>query len=100
MANLIKSLGANLVQRSHRFIPFTSACLAGLLISWTPAAANAQQVLSGHVPHAVTESRPLNHLAETTRLNLAIGLPLRNQNELDALLAQLQDPASPNFGIT
>jgi subtilase family serine protease len=95
---MIKSLGANLVQRSHRFITFTSACLAGLLISWTSAAANAQQVLSGHVPHAVADSRTLNHLADTTRLDLAIGLPLRNQNELDALLAQLQDPASPNFG--
>jgi subtilase family serine protease len=95
---MIESLGANLVQRSHRFITFTSACLAGLLISWTSAAANAQQVLSGHVPHAVADSRTLNHLADTTRLDLAIGLPLRNQNELDALLAQLQDPASPNFG--
>jgi subtilase family serine protease len=95
---MIKSLGANLVQRSHRFITFTAACLAGLLISWTSAAANAQQVLSGHVPHAVADSRTLNHLADTTRLDLAIGLPLRNQNELDALLAQLQDPASPNFG--
>ena len=28
---------------------------------------------------------------------LAIGLPLRNQDELDTLLAQLQDPASPKF---
>jgi hypothetical protein len=83
MANLIKSLGANLVQRSHQFIPFTAACL--------------QQVLSGHVPHAVANSRVLNHLADETRLQLAIGLPLRNQEELDTLLAQLQDPASPKF---
>jgi hypothetical protein len=97
MANLIKSLGANLVQRSHRFIPFTAACLAGLLISWAGATANAQQVLSGHVPHAVANSRVLNHLADETRLQLAIGLPLRNQDELDTLLEQLQDPASPKF---
>jgi hypothetical protein len=97
MANLIKSLGANLVQRSHQFIPFTAACLAGLLISWAGATANAQQVLSGHVPHAVANSRVLNHLADETRLQLAIGLPLRNQEELDTLLAQLQDPASPKF---
>src|ERR1700678_1306443 len=97
MANLIKSLGANLVQRSHRFIPFTAACLAVLLISWAGAIANAQQVLSGHVPHAVANSRVLNHLADETRLQLAIGLPLRNQDELDTLLEQLQDPASPKF---
>ena len=98
MATLIKTLAVNLVLRSHRLIPFVSACLACLLIFWTGAAANAQQVLSGHVPHAVATSRVLNHLADTTRLNLAIGLPLRNQNELDALLTQLQDPGSPNFG--
>jgi len=60
--------------------------------------ANAQQVLRGHVPHAVAESRVVTRLAGTSRLNLAIGLPLRNQNELDELLAQLSDPASPNFG--
>ncbi len=95
---MTKSLGAKLVQRSHRFIPFTAACLAGLLFSAAAAEANAQQVLSGHVPHAVADSRTFNHLTETTRLDLAIGLPLRNQNELDALLTQLQDPASPNFG--
>ena len=46
----------------------------------------------------MADSRALNQLADSTRLDLAIGLPLRNQNELDALLAQLQDPASPNFG--
>ncbi len=40
----------------------------------------------------------MTRLAGTSRLNLAIGLPLRNQNELDELLAQLSDPASPNFG--
>ena len=97
MANLIKSLGTNPAQRSHRFISFPSACLAGLLISWAGAAANAQQVLSGNVPHAVANSRVLNHLADETRLQLAIGLPLRNQDELDTLLAQLQDPASPKF---
>jgi hypothetical protein len=31
------------------------------------------------------------------RLNLAIGLPLRNQDELDSLLTQISDPASPNY---
>jgi subtilase family serine protease len=36
-------------------------------------------------------------LPPTQRLSLAIGLPLRNQEELDALLQQLYDPASPNF---
>ena len=33
----------------------------------------------------------------TNRLNLAIGLPLRNEEALDNLLQQIYDPASPNF---
>ena len=31
------------------------------------------------------------------QLNLAIGLPLRNQKELDEFLRQIYDPASTNF---
>ncbi len=76
-------------------LSLTVACLASMLIA---AAANAQQVLTGHVPHAVSSSRAINPVGETTRLNLAIGLPLRNQGELDALLEQLSDTASPNYG--
>jgi subtilase family serine protease len=33
----------------------------------------------------------------TNRLNLAIGLPLRNPEELTNLLRQIYDPASPNY---
>ena len=94
---MIKSFNAKLVRRYYLFTLVTSACVAGLLISWSTAVANAQQVLSGHVPQAVASSRELKSVATTTRLNLAIGLPLRNQNELDELLAELQDPESPNF---
>ena len=32
-----------------------------------------------------------------TRLSLAVGLPLRNREELEHLLSQLADPSSPNF---
>jgi hypothetical protein len=46
----------------------------------------------------VADSRAVTRLASASRLNLAIGLPLKNQNELNELLAQLADPASPNFG--
>ena len=72
--------------------------MVALLMSAAVVEANAQQVLTGHVPHAVAESRAGSRLAGTLRLNLAIGLPLRNQDELDELLTQLSDPASPNFG--
>ena len=39
----------------------------------------------------------MGSLPASQRLNLAIGLPLHNQAELDELLRQLYDPASPNF---
>jgi subtilase family serine protease len=56
-----------------------------------------RQFLHGHVPPAVARLQPLGHLPGTNCLNLAIGLPLRNQAELDELLRQLYDPASTNF---
>jgi hypothetical protein len=36
-------------------------------------------------------------MSPNAELKLAIGLPLRNQEELDALLRDLADPASPNY---
>ena len=41
--------------------------------------------------------KPIGTLPGAQRLRLAIGLPLRNQPELDALLQQLYDPASPIY---
>lgn len=72
--------------------------LIAAFLPLTTAALNGQQVLTGHVPHAVANSQLLNPLTEGTQLQLAIGLPLRNQDQLDALLEQLADPASPNYG--
>ncbi len=55
------------------------------------------QVLKGHVPAAVATQQPVGNLAPSTRLDLAIGLPLRNAAQLSNLLQQLYQPASPNF---
>lgn len=41
--------------------------------------------------------QPVSNVTGTQRLHLAIGLPLRNQAALAALLQQLYDPASPNY---
>jgi kumamolisin len=98
VAHPIKFLEANPVQRFYQSIPLTAACVAALLMRSAAVEANAQQVLLGHVPHAIASSHALSKLQDRTRLNIAIGLPLRNQNELDALLRQLSDPASPKFG--
>ncbi len=56
-------------------------------------------MLRGHIPRAVTELhlQPVGQLSGSTNLYLAIGLPLRNQEELNNLLRQIYDPASPNY---
>jgi subtilase family serine protease len=59
--------------------------------------AAGRQFLHGHIPEAVSHLQPMGRFPGTNRLNLAIGLPLRNQEALDNLLQQIYDPASPNF---
>lgn len=63
-----------------------------------PSAA-AQQILHGHVPEVVARLhlQPIGRLQASDRLNLAIGLPLRNKEALNNLLEQLYDPASTNY---
>ena len=68
-----------------------------LLVFAAPARAVESQVLPGHVPAAVSRLQPVERLAGGRRLNLAIGLPLRNQAGLTTLLQQLTDPASPKY---
>ena len=49
------------------------------------------------LPEVAMQLAPVGQLPNTTRLNLAIGLPLRNPEELSSLLRQIYDPASPNY---
>ncbi len=67
----------------------------GLLV--TPAQAQQRRTLSGHVPPAAKQLQPVDRLPASTRMNLAIGLPLRNQEGLTKLLQQIYDPASPQY---
>jgi len=53
--------------------------------------------LRGHVPAVVSRLQSNGHLSSATEMNLAIGLPLRNQEALSNLLQQLYDPSSPNY---
>ncbi len=76
---------------------------AAMAAAFLPVMARAQgvgrQMLHGHVPPAIARFnlQPLNRLPSTNQLNLAIGLPLRNQAALDKLLAEIYDPASTNY---
>jgi hypothetical protein len=71
------------------FVLFFSAISSGV--------AAGMRVLRGHVPEVVARLQPVGRLPATNRLHLAIGLPLRNQTELDDLLRRIYDPASPDF---
>jgi hypothetical protein len=57
----------------------------------------ARHSLHGHVPGVVFRLQAEGLLPATNRLDLAIGLPLRNEAALDELIRQLYDPGSTNF---
>jgi uncharacterized repeat protein (TIGR03803 family) len=59
--------------------------------------APAAQLLHGQIPPGVGSLQPVDRLDASSRLNLAIGLPLRNRGALTNLLRDLYDPASPRF---
>ncbi|MEI6676229.1 MAG: protease pro-enzyme activation domain-containing protein, partial [Verrucomicrobiota bacterium] len=61
------------------------------------ALALAGQQLHGHVPAAVPALQPVERLPATQRVQLAIGLPLRNPDALKSLIADLYNPASPSY---
>jgi hypothetical protein len=67
------------------------------LAAMVPAAALGGQQLHGHIPEEAAGLEPEERLPATQHLNLAIGLPLRNPDELKTLIGELYDPASPNF---
>jgi uncharacterized repeat protein (TIGR01451 family) len=75
----------------------TLPCAALLVFVTAPAGAAELQKLRGHVPAAVAHLAPVGQLPGSQRLNLAIGLPLRNQEALTNLLHDLYDPTSPKY---
>ncbi len=71
--------------------------VAAFFSTTPPGLAAELQVLRGHIPEAVSYLQPQGRFPGTNRLNLAIGLPLRNKEALNQLIQQIYDPASPNF---
>ena len=78
-------------------IRFVMICSVGLLILPCPIRAEPRQWLQQPVLAAVTNATLVRPSARWETLNLTIGLPLRNPEELTNLLHQIYDPASPNF---
>ena len=61
-----------------------------------PVSVALRQVLKGSRPE-LAGITAAGRLEASKRLDLAIALPLRNREKLDALLRDLYEPASPNF---
>jgi len=53
--------------------------------------------LHGHVPEVTKKLTATGRLTTTNELHLAIGVPLRDPAGLDKFLADIYDPASPNY---
>ena len=97
----VKPCGGHAAIRGRWFIRLALAAAMGA--AQLPFTAGAQvvgrQMLHGHVPPAIARFhlQPMRPLPATNRLNLAIGLPMRNQDALNKLLAEIYDPASTNY---
>jgi subtilase family serine protease len=59
--------------------------------------AEEKQVLIGQQPEVAAHLKPVGNVAASMRMDLAIGLPLRNRQGLNNLLQEIYDPASPNY---
>ena len=70
------------------------ACLLAFAI---PSLGSEQRKVLGHVPEAVRAASPVGKLASNETMHLAIGLPLRNRQELGELIERMYDPASPDY---
>ncbi len=79
------------------FLRVLSALALLLAVGVCPVYGAGRTIWRGHVPPVVAKLAAQGRLPATNLLHLTIGLPLRNQPELEELLRELYDPASPNF---
>ncbi len=88
------------MKSSARLFVFVGAWCAPLTLFLATFLATAQgqerQALQTHVS-ARADAKWISRMPSSQRLNLAITLPLSNEEQLDALLQQLYDPASPRY---
>jgi len=80
------------------FLKIGFGMLALVGVAWPSSGAVAgMKTLSGHVPSVVSLLAPVSRLSGTNQLHLAIGLSLRNQDQLKLLLQQVSDPTSSHY---
>ena len=68
-----------------------------LLTVFASAQARRATLIAHHVPAAVKSAPLVAPLPGERHLQLAFSLPLRNQDELNKLLVDIQDPTSPQY---
>ena len=87
-----------LISPCHLAAAIRRSCFVLLaFLATMPALGAGMETLHGHVPAVLKFLQPTGRLSATNRLNLAIGLPLRNQAALSNLLLQIYDPRSTNY---
>ena len=74
-----------------------AACALLLVPSTWSARADGPQHVHNTVPAAVAHAAMIRPTMRLEKLNLSIGLPLRNSEGLTNLLREIYDPTSPNF---
>jgi subtilase family serine protease len=84
-------------QRLDRGLAFATTFLLVVLSFAPEAQAAPRQMLHDNLPDVPGQPAPLRRTDPSTRLDLAIGLPIRNQAALTALLNNLYNPASPDY---
>ena len=82
------------VSRPRLLVVIVSAAVFSLL-AW-PLQAQQRQALQTQIA-APAGSQLIGRLPGSQRLSLAISVPLRNEDQLDAVLRQLYDPTSANY---
>jgi len=68
---------------------------ASLIVLASSATAQQRQALQ--IQLTVPGAQLVGRLRSAQKLNLAISLPIQNQEQLDSVLQELYDPASPNY---
>jgi subtilase family serine protease len=94
--------GPGIFQHVGRLLSSALFCFTAMMSTLVVLAISAEAqraVMTSHVPEVVASkiAPVVGHLSSQKRLSLAISLPLRNQAELEDLLAQIYDPQSLSY---
>lgn len=81
------------------FVLLVAYCAAAWLAPGTffPFGSNRMHVLPDHTPALVHDSKLVKHADADARIRFVVALKLRDEADLDALLDEQSDPASPRY---